>query len=58
MSYFKDTKAELKNVKWPSRKHVINYTVVTILLSLIIAYFLGALDYGFSRGMGALLGSF
>lgn len=58
MSYFKDTKAELKNVKWPNRKHVVSYTVVVILLSLVIAYLLGALDYGFGQGISAVLGNF
>lgn len=58
MSYLKDTKAELKNVKWPNRKHVVSYTIVVILLSVVIAYLLGALDYGFTRGVSAVLGNF
>jgi preprotein translocase SecE subunit len=58
MSYLQETKQEMKNVKWPNRKHVINYTVVTILLSFFIAYLLGAMDFGFSQAMGKLLGSF
>lgn len=58
MSYLKETMAEMKNVKWPDRKHIINYTIVVILLSFFIAYLLGALDYGFSQAMGKILGSF
>ena len=50
--------AEMKNVKWPDRKHIINYTIVVILLSFFIAYLLGALDYGFSQAMGKILGGF
>lgn len=58
MSYLKETKAELKNVKWPNRKHIINYTIVVILLSFFVAYLLGAMDFGFSQLMGKILGSF
>ena len=54
MSYLKETLAELKNVKWPNRKHIINYTIITIL----VAYLLGAMDFGFSQAMGKILGSF
>lgn len=57
MSYLKDTRAELKNVKWPNRKHVINFTVVVLVLSFAIAYFLGALDFGFSRAISAFIGN-
>lgn len=58
MSYLQETKKELKHVKWPSRKHVISYTVVVIMLSFIIAYLLGAMDFSFSQAMGKILGSF
>jgi preprotein translocase subunit SecE len=58
MSYLQETKEEMKNVKWPNRKHVINYTIVVILLSFIVAYLLGAMDFGFSQIMGKVLGSF
>ncbi|OGI71917.1 preprotein translocase subunit SecE [Candidatus Nomurabacteria bacterium RIFCSPHIGHO2_02_FULL_38_15] len=58
MSYLKETLAELKNVKWPNRKHIINYTIITILLSFFVAYLLGAMDFGFSQAMGKILGSF
>lgn len=57
-SYLKETRDELKQVKWPKRNHVINYTIIVIVLSIVIAYFLGALDFGFSQLMGKILGSF
>lgn len=58
MSYLQETKEEMKNVKWPNRKHVINYTIVVILLSFVVAYLLGAMDFGFGQAMGKILGSF
>jgi preprotein translocase subunit SecE len=47
--YFKDTKAELKHVIWPSRSQTIYYTIFVILLSALVGYYLGIFDYIFSQ---------
>ena len=44
-SYIKETREEMKHVSWPTRKQVIVYTSVVILLSAILAVYLGVLDY-------------
>jgi preprotein translocase subunit SecE len=44
-SYIKETREEMKHVSWPTRKQVIVYTSVVILLSAILAIYLGVLDY-------------
>jgi len=49
--YFKETKAELKHVNWPSRKQTIFYTIIVVALSVIIAYFLGIFDFILSKGL-------
>ncbi len=49
--YFKDTKAELKHVNWPTRSQTFYYTLIVILLSVIVAYFLGFFDFLFSTGL-------
>jgi len=49
--YLKETKGELKHVIWPSRRQTLLYTVVVVVLSLIIAYFLGIFDFIFSKGL-------
>jgi preprotein translocase subunit SecE len=46
--FLKEAKAELMKVNWPSRKQVINYTLIVIGISLVVAFFLGSLDYLFS----------
>lgn len=46
--YFRNVRAELKHVSWPSRRVTIVYTVVVILVSLVVAVYLGLLDYVFS----------
>ncbi len=53
--YFKETKSELKHVIWPSRLQTIAYTVAVVVLSVLIAYFLGVFDFIFSRGLEKLL---
>ncbi len=46
--YLKDTKAELKHVIWPSKNQTLFYTLIVIILSVVIAYYLGVFDYLFS----------
>lgn len=48
LNYFKDVRAELKHVSWPSRQLTIMYTIVVILVSIATAIYLGVLDYVFS----------
>ncbi|HEV7702423.1 MAG TPA: preprotein translocase subunit SecE [Candidatus Paceibacterota bacterium] len=49
--YFKETRIELKHVIWPSRSQTFYYTLVVIVLSVLIAYYLGIFDFLFSKGL-------
>lgn len=51
LKYLNETKEEMKNVKWPTRKQAINFTVIVIIVSIIIAYYLGLFDYLFATGL-------
>lgn len=42
------TRGELKKVQWPSRDMAIKYTLIVIGASLVVALFLGGLDYLFT----------
>lgn len=53
--YVKESIIELKKVSWPSKKETYRYTLLVIGLSLVMAIFLGALDFLFSLGLEALL---
>lgn len=55
-NYIKETRAEFKHVKWPTRKQAISYTIAVVIISLAVAYFLGGLDSLFQYGLGKLLG--
>lgn len=43
-TYFKGVKAEMKKVVWPSKKELVNYTVVVIAISALIAFIVWILD--------------
>lgn len=55
IEFFSETKNELKQVVWPNRSQTILYTVIVIVLSVLVAYFLGLFDYLFARGLEKLL---
>ncbi len=48
-SYLKETKGEFAHVNWPTRAQSIALSVVVILLSVFVAFFLGIFDFIFSR---------
>lgn len=47
-------KSEVKKIVWPSWKQVLKNTAVVIVVVLICAVIIGALDYAFSQGIIAL----
>lgn len=46
--YFRSAKSEMFKVSWPSREQTIRYSSLVIGLSLVVAAFFSALDYGFT----------
>jgi preprotein translocase subunit SecE len=46
--FFRESRAELKKVVWPTRADVISSIKVVIISTVIIAIILGLLDLGFS----------
>lgn len=51
INYIKASVSEMKKVTWPTKKETRNYTILVIVLSLITAAFLGALDFIFNYGL-------
>jgi preprotein translocase subunit SecE len=49
--YLKDTRGELRHVAWPTQKQTIIYTALVIAISLLIAAYLGVLDYALTQGL-------
>lgn len=54
-NYFKETKAEMKEVTWPTLAQTITFTVSVIVVSLVVAGILGAVDFGLKEGLIKLL---
>jgi len=55
ISYIKDTRQELHHVSWPTQNQTIAYTVIVIIVSLLIAGFLGVFDYIFTEGLNMFI---
>ena len=52
--FFNDIQEELKKVTWPSRKETIRLTSVVIVLSLIIAVYVGIIDVLLAKALEIL----
>lgn len=55
LNYFQQVRSEMRHVVWPSRNTTIMYTVVVIVISLVVAAYLGVLDYLFSAVLKRLI---
>lgn len=48
IQFFVGAKAELTKVSWPSRRELLRYTILVVVISFLVAMFLGLLDMLFS----------
>ncbi len=55
IQYFIDSKAELKKVSWPTKKETIKSSILVIVISLLTAIFLGAVDFFLNLGLEKIL---
>lgn len=46
--YFKETRAELRKVTWPTRQQATNLTLIVLAVTVAMAIFLGAVDLLFA----------
>ncbi len=47
--FFRESRAELKKVVWPTKEDVFSSIKVVVISTIIIAIILGALDLGFTQ---------
>ncbi|MEK7217479.1 MAG: preprotein translocase subunit SecE [Patescibacteria group bacterium] len=47
IQFFREVRVEMSKVIWPTGRQLVIYTLVVIILSVLLAVFLGALDLGF-----------
>lgn len=55
IKYLKDVKAELKKVNWPTKKQMLNSTILVIIVSIIVGSILGLADYSFTQLFSIIL---
>jgi preprotein translocase subunit SecE len=56
INFFKEVRAEFKQISWPKRESIIQSTIVVISISIIVSLVLGGFDYIFTQAIG-LVGS-
>lgn len=47
IDFIKEARVELTKVNWPTKKQTLNYTILVVIISLLVAAFLGGLDFLF-----------
>ena len=55
IQFFRESKAELKKVVWPSRDDVVSSVIVVIVSTFVVAVILGLLDLGFTAAFRAIM---
>jgi len=55
-AFVQEVLAEFRKVTWPSRQELINSTVVVIVVTVVLAFFLGAVDIVLARVVEWMLG--
>ena len=53
--FIKEVIAEAKHVTWPTRNQTIYATITVLAISIFVAYYLGLLDFIFSKGLELIL---
>ena len=55
-TFFREVSVELKKVSWPTRQQTLSATMVVIVLTFIVAFFLGIVDVILARLVGTIMG--
>ena len=57
IDFLREVKAELTKVNWPSQSELTGSTTVVIVLTIILAVFVGFMDFMLSALLSRLLGA-
>lgn len=49
IEFFKEVKAELVKVVWPTREEVIKLTLIVVVVSVAMGLYVGGLDFIFTK---------
>jgi len=56
VQFLRESKIELKKVKWPTRKELLASTAMVIFLVLVVSFFLGLIDFGLIKIIKTIAG--
>jgi len=56
ISFFKDSREELKKVTWPDREEVTSFTVVVVISLIVFSIFLWLVDTGLMTLIKVVIG--
>ena len=56
IQFFRESRAELKKVVWPTKDDVVSSVKVVLVSTVIVAILLGLLDFGFTELFRAIIG--
>jgi preprotein translocase subunit SecE len=56
IQFLRDVRGELAKVIWPSRQQAWKMTISVIIFSLVVAAFLGIVDFGLSKLIETIVG--
>lgn len=54
IKFLKETRTELTKVTWPTKDEIIGSTVVTVVVSIVVSIFIGAVDFLLDKGVRAV----
>ncbi len=55
LDFLREVKVELQKVVWPSKRQTIQLTMIVVLVSIIVGFFIGGLDLLLTQLFKALL---
>lgn len=54
-SFLKEAQQEFGHINWPTKQETIRMVIIVVVISLVMAFYLGALDFGFLQGIMKIL---
>ncbi|MFZ3301135.1 MAG: preprotein translocase subunit SecE [Microgenomates group bacterium] len=51
ISFLSEVRTELEKVTWPKREVVVNYLSLVITVTVIVAAFVGIIDFSLTKGL-------
>jgi len=55
VEFFEESKVEIKKVVWPTRKETVTTCIAVLVVSVVIALYLGVVDLALSKIVEAIL---